>query len=220
MKTTKNYLLILSVIIVAITLSACTATQNQASLDKDADKSAVEQTPPADNKDKLTGDSEGEKKTEKIEETVKPFDDTSLDLSNLGLTGFPVYILEMTQLKKLDLSGNKLKTLPAEIGDLTNLEELYLNNNMLDGALPAEIRKMSKLKILDASNNNLTGIPAEIGQLNNLRELDYSNNKLDTYPNEIVNLKNLQKLDLTNNAYSPETLEAIQVLLPQADVIY
>jgi len=110
--------------------------------------------------------------------------------------------------------------LPSEIGELTNLEELYLDNNQLEGALVAEIRKMPRLKILDASDNNMTGIPAEIGQMSNLEVLDYSNNQLDTYPNEIVNMKSLKTLDLSGNRYSPESLEAIQVLLPQTEVIY
>lgn len=110
--------------------------------------------------------------------------------------------------------------MPSEIGELVNLEELYLDNNRLTGALPGEIRKMPKLRILDGSRNNMTGIPAEIGQLQNLSTIDYSYNGLDTFPNEIVNLNNLHQLDLTGNRYSQESLEAIQILLPQADIVY
>lgn len=120
-----------------------------------------------------------------------------------------------------DLSGQGLTSLPTELfTDRDNVKIFAVSGNKLTGALPAEIRLLTSLEKLDASNNNLTGIPAEIGQLDKIREIDFSNNDIDTFPNEIINLADtLVTLNLRGNKFSPEQLEALQVMLPGTDII-
>jgi len=214
----KPWLLLIALILTLGLINACTVPK-----DADMDSPGPPDRPQASNDgikavdEKLNGDLPPVPEAPPAKPLVAA---GTIDMSNQGLSEFPKEILKETKTKILILSGNSLRTLPSEIGELTNLEELYLDNNQLEGALVAEIRKMPRLKILDASDNNMTGIPAEIGQMSNLEVLDYSNNQLDTYPNEIVNMKSLKTLDLSGNRYSPESLEAIQVLLPQTEVIY
>jgi len=98
---------------------------------------------------------------------------------------------------------------------------LNVSNNKLTGALPAEIRKMTGLKELNASHNNLTGIPAEVGQLNSLEKIDFSYNNINGIPNELINLADtLLELNITGNPYSPQQVEALQVMLPSTEIIF
>lgn len=120
----------------------------------------------------------------------------TLNLSSQGLTKFPMYIV-----------------------DRTDLEELNLSRNTMPGALPAEIRHLANLRKLNISNNKFTGLPAELGQLKNLVELDVSNNLLTGLPYELGNLTNLKRLVLKGNAYSEQDLAIILKTLPNVEVV-
>lgn len=145
---------------------------------------------------------------------------TTIDMSNKGLTKVGPDIYEKTNTKVLILSNNQLTSLPSEMGKMTKLEVLKLNNNILEGSLIAEIRKMSLVE-LDASNNNMTGVPAEIGQLSKLQTLNYSNNKITDFPNEISNLKNtLKVLNVSGNPLTQETINKLKNSLPNTTISY
>lgn len=123
----------------------------------------------------------------KTESDSVSYSNTTLDLSNTGLTKVSQDVFKKTNLTKLDLSHNQL----------TN-------------AIPGEIRFLSKLETLDLSDNAMTNLPAEIGQLQNLKTLDLSNNQLTGLPNELGQLSKLETLDLRGNAYSKHDLDIIR----------
>lgn len=120
-----------------------------------------------------------------------PHQTQNANLTNQGLTKFPVNVLSETGLETLDIS-----------------------HNQLTGTMPAEIRQLTSLRELDASDNKLTGVPAEIGQLTNLEVLDLSNNQLTGLPHELGNLSKLTVLDLSGNDVSPQDLDVIRAALP------
>jgi Leucine-rich repeat (LRR) protein len=53
------------------------------------------------------------------------------DLSNRGLTAFPLGILELSGLEVLDLTNNHLTALPAQIAELVDLRELRIGWNQI-----------------------------------------------------------------------------------------
>jgi hypothetical protein len=63
----------------------------------------------------------------------------SLDLSNRGLTAFPMDVLQLTGLTFLTIARNQIKSLPDEMcHHLSNLRMLDLESNKIE-ALPASI---------------------------------------------------------------------------------
>ncbi len=89
-------------------------------------------------------------------------------------SGFPMEVIQFSNLLELRISSGQLKQLPPEIGQLTNL------------------------KVLDLSNNSFTSLPPEIGNLKNLEVLKINDNfELDTFPAEIANLRSLKYLDIS-----------------------
>ena len=126
---------------------------------------------------------------------------TSLDLSDKGITELPAEIGELTSLKVLYLYGNQLSSVPAEIGELTSLERLDLSHNQIS-SVPAEIGKLTSLKELNLGNNQLSNIPAEIGELTSLKELNLYGNQLNSVPAELGNLTSLEVLNLSENQFS------------------
>lgn len=114
----------------------------------------------------------------------------------------------------LDLSNNGISKIPMQVFSETQLENLDVSNNKITGAIQSQIGNLKNLKVLNASNNLMTGVPAEIGQLQKLEILDLSNNKLTGLPNELGNLKNLKLLDLSGNNYSQSDFDGIKSKLP------
>ena len=131
---------------------------------------------------------------ERIEE-AKRTHAAELDLSNFGLTDFPLEILELTNLEYLDLDGNAILALPEGIGNLTNLSYLDLDNNLLE-TLPESIGNLTNLEYLNLAGNKIAALPEGIGNLTNLSTLDLDNNPLETLPESIGNLTNLTSLSL------------------------
>ena len=93
--------------------------------------------------------------------------DGVLDLSNKGLTEFPIEVCQLKNITKLYLSKNRLMSIPPEIGNLTTLQHLYLNGNPLAGlsewALKLSGYKfpiINPLQLLQQSSSNLSIIKA------------------------------------------------------------
>lgn len=119
----------------------------------------------------------------------------------------------------LDLSNKGLTKTPSSVFEETGTVMLDLSHNRLEGSLQAEIRFLKNLKTLDLSYNNFTGVPAEIGQLSNLEVLNLSHNKITGLPYELGNLQNLKVLNLSGNAYSEYDLGIIKNALPKNTTI-
>ena len=79
---------------------------------------------------------------------------TTLNARNMGLTGVPACMGQLTGLEKLYLDGNAIKELPESLGQLT------------------------ELTLLDISDNQLTSLPEGVYQLKNLKKLTVSGNQL------------------------------------------
>lgn len=123
---------------------------------------------------------------------------TSLDLSNIGLTTLPDEVIGLKHLKELYISNNHLSTLPHDLCQLSQLEVLEANNNALT-LIPKGIRKLAHLKKLNLSNNKLNSLPKEIGYTNSLQWLYLDDNNLSSLPKAIRYLNKLEELSLCNN---------------------
>ncbi|MCH9609448.1 MAG: E3 ubiquitin-protein ligase SlrP [Chlamydiales bacterium] len=126
---------------------------------------------------------------------------TSLNLSNKGLTTLPNTIGKLINLTELYLHNNDLSDLPDAIGNLTNLTELFVNGNKLR-ELPDAIGDLTNLTTLSAENNQLRDLPEAIGRLINLTHLIVHHNQLETLPAEMGALEQLKKLYVNANNLS------------------
>src|ERR1035437_2244363 len=61
-----------------------------------------------------------------------------LNLSNKGLTEFPVEILKLKELRYLILDSNQITNIPSQINDLQKLKYLSLSNNTIQ-ELPSSL---------------------------------------------------------------------------------
>lgn len=134
-----------------------------------------------------------------------PEDVYGLDLSEQGLTTFPMEILEFKNLRMLQIGNgyqaqnwNLIEDLPQELGQLKNLEYLGITRNHIK-KLPKEIGKLQNLKVLYCSDNHLKKLPKEIGDLQNLEELFCTGNQLTKLPSEVGKLQNLRTLSCVQN---------------------
>src|SRR5438132_313457 len=115
-----------------------------------------------------------------------------LDLSSVGLTTFPLEIVQLTNLQMLNLSKNKLSQLPPGIEQLVNLEPLYISGNQTKQFMIA-LSHLPQLKELVITFNDLI--------FKEKFSKNYAKNEfqLDRLPPELGQLTNLQRLDLSTN---------------------
>ncbi|WP_289046268.1 WGR domain-containing protein [uncultured Olleya sp.] len=151
---------------------------------------------------------------------------TKLDLSNLKLKEFPVFLTKLVTLEniclvktrlrklpkemesfknlnKIDLNSCSFKKFPKELYQLKNLEYLSLGVGHYDSSqaiteIPKGISDLKKLRILDLERNPITLLPNDIGELDALEFLDLSLNEINNLPESFGNLKSLKKLNLTS----------------------
>ncbi len=134
-----------------------------------------------------------------------------LNLSNIGLTTFPMDILKLSNLEVLNLGGNELTSLPPEIRGLKKLRELNLIKNNFD-TLPSVIGELANMERLELGYNGLLSLPPEIGKLEKLEILHLNFNKLETLPSEIGQLKVLRYINLSGNRVTHFPKELWQVI--------
>jgi tetratricopeptide (TPR) repeat protein len=89
-----------------------------------------------------------------LPESICELELTTLNARNLGLTGVPDCIGELSLLEKLNLNGNSISTLPESIGNLIGLTHLNISDNQLT-MLPEGIYGLTSLKKIVVSDNNL-----------------------------------------------------------------
>lgn len=89
---------------------------------------------------------------------------TKLDLSNKGLTKFPMNILKLKNLKELNMGFNFIEEIPENIDELENLERMSFYDNKIK-KIPKRIGNMKNLTYITFRNNQLTTIPDEVENL-------------------------------------------------------
>lgn len=135
---------------------------------------------------------------------------SKLDLSNKGLTKFPLEVIYLKNLRKLDLSGNHIAHIPKEVESMKNLELLDLSNNLIVNFY-SKICNLKKLKVLNFNNNKIKTIPIQIGELRALKKFHIANNKIKTLPDTFSNLYNLQELNLSKNEIEDFPIQILKI---------
>ncbi|KAL4395173.1 uncharacterized protein [Arachis hypogaea] len=131
-----------------------------------------------------------------------------LDLSEMGLYGFPKGLSSLNKLKFLNLSHNKLKDEPGSPSSLANLTQLLvldISYNFIGGQIPNEFSMLERLVTLDLSSNLFSGtIPLIFSHMSNLIYMNLSSNQLtgDLTATTYANLTKLENLDLSQNGFS------------------
>ncbi|MCR9205207.1 MAG: hypothetical protein NXH75_11550 [Halobacteriovoraceae bacterium] len=80
---------------------------------------------------------------------------TTLSLSHLGVSPFPMDISLPHSVETLDLNGNQLEALPSALLECRSLKRLNLDNNNLT-ELPKSFFELTQLNHLSLDNNPLT----------------------------------------------------------------
>jgi len=124
-----------------------------------------------------------------------------VDLTEEGLTSFPMEVFKFKNLSNLYLRWNDIDSIPPEIGNLKYLRTLNIVHNNLS-EIPPEIGNLVNLKKLYLDNNNISELPKEIGYLRRLTRFDIGDNNLSSLPPEIGNLKSLKWLSFPRNSIS------------------
>ncbi|KAJ6826748.1 receptor-like protein kinase HSL1 [Iris pallida] len=136
---------------------------------------------------------------------------TSVDLSNLGLSGpFPPVLCRLPNLSSLSLSLNYINSTlpPSSLLPCPSLARLDLSQNLLVGPLPSSLPSLPSLAYLDLSANNFTGpIPPSFATFPNLQTLSLVGNLLTSQlPSFLSNLTSLRHLNLSYNPFSPSPI--------------
>ena len=160
---------------------------------------------------------------------------TEVNLSNLGLTEFPLELLKLhDSLEMLNMGGNHLSTLPPEFDCFTKLRILFFAGNRFEtipeclGRLPSLYMvsfKGNKLSTISPTSlspsigwliltdNCLTELPETVGNLRGLRKLMLANNDLHTLPPTLSHCKELELIRLSRNKLS--TFPSFLLSLPK-----
>ena len=147
-----------------------------------------------------------------------------LRLNGLGLTSFPLEILELADtLELLDLSDNQLSQIPDEIAKFNKLKIAFFSANKFETFPPIlfqctelemigfksnELKSIAensfpiKLRWLILTQNQLINIPKSIGNCNRLQKLMLAGNQLSSLPEELKFCTNLELLRISANNFS------------------
>ncbi len=136
----------------------------------------------------------------RIDKAKTKAEDT-LDLENLGLTGLPAQIGDLSRVKDLNLNFNKLKSLPDQFSQLGRLKILNAGGVNEFSSFPRVILKLENLVHLDLSGNRLRHIPTDIGNLTHLTRLHLDSNYIEKLPHQIYRLTKLQVFSAASNPY-------------------
>ncbi len=172
---------------------------------------------------------------------------TEIDLSNMGLSKFPMEILKCENLESLKLSDNGIFKIPKELGELNHLVRIDLSGNqglsyndmeeMLAtaefqlvelnlenceiGSLPYEIGRQKGLKKLNIAGNLLNNLPYSVVQLSKLEDLDVSNNRIEDMSWQVHQWWNLKRLNVSDNTglKTTELLFSLSVFKPMEKLV-
>lgn len=78
-----------------------------------------------------------------------------------GLTEFPMFITELTNMQTMSLDNNLISEIPPEIGNLQKLSTFMIKENRLT-TLPKEFNKLPRLSYLGLEYNQISSLPAEM----------------------------------------------------------
>lgn len=120
-----------------------------------------------------------------------------LQISNIGLTNYPVELCYLPKLERLIMCNNKLERIPNQIHNLTNLIHLSIRHNNLN-SLPIEITNFKNFRTFEILQNSYSSI----------------NNLSPTC--EYFQIRNLV-IPLTN---IPSTMKEIRIYLPQHNMYF
>ncbi len=135
----------------------------------------------------------------RIDKAKRSREEDGLDLENLGLTGLPSQIGELSHLKDLNLNFNRLRSLPDQLGQLGRLKILNAGGVNEFSKFPRVILQLESLVHLDLSGNHLRRIPQKIGNLVNLTRLHLDSNDIENLPNGLYRLTKLQVFSAASN---------------------
>lgn len=138
---------------------------------------------------------------------------TEIDLSNKGISEFPMEILGCENLVSLHLSDNGIINIPLGLKDLINLKELNFSNNQ--GISYGDLGDVFagaafRLEILNLANCEIGFLPQEIGKLKTLKKLNISGNLLNNLPYSIIQLSKLEDLNAANNRIADMSWQVYQ----------
>lgn len=131
-----------------------------------------------------------------------------MDMSSIGLTGLPIKIASLDQIKIIDLSNNSLDVLPDTFFLLKNIELLNLSYNNFS-EIPKKISKLKNLKRFFMSANRLKSFPDEFFKLENIESFHVRRNMIEEIPDRICQMKKLKCLFIQGNPlkFIPEKLK-------------
>lgn len=108
--------------------------------------------------------------------------DTTLSITDAGLSCIPAFVFDMTELTRLNLSSNPdITEIPPNITKLTKLRELYLSKTNIS-ELPACLAELTVLSRIGARYTNITTVPDALLQSPNFRSLEVEHSQLTELP--------------------------------------
>jgi hypothetical protein len=143
----------------------------------------------------------------------------SLRMDNTGLRTLPDELAACQGIWKLSLPKNGLLAIPFVVFKLKNIESMFLNNNLISD-IPGSIGKLQKLEFLELDSNRIESVPLELFDITSLRQIRLKGNRIATFPGNLTKKYNLEYLDLTGNPITPDELQRIRALFPNAEVRY
>eukprot|EP01088_Endostelium_zonatum_P017139 TRINITY_DN4906_c0_g1_i1.p1 TRINITY_DN4906_c0_g1~~TRINITY_DN4906_c0_g1_i1.p1 ORF type:complete len:570 (+),score=119.03 TRINITY_DN4906_c0_g1_i1:156-1865(+) len=125
---------------------------------------------------------------------------TSLALSKNDLTGLPVELLKLSNLKILRCESNYITHLDdLNINGMKSLEEIYFAYNHLQRFAPG-LGGCYRMRIIELNNNQIVKVSKEIGWLGkSLRKVNLSYNRIEDVPGEFTFLNRAMELDISHN---------------------
>lgn len=121
-----------------------------------------------------------------------------INLTDVGLTSLPDFVLEATQLQVLILDNNTIQKLPRRLTKLDSLEKLYWRANKLADRR-VRLPKLNHLQKLDFSDNQLTQLPEKFKRLDRVVELVLDGNSFEEVPIRLLSkMDSLKELSIGN----------------------
>ena len=122
----------------------------------------------------------------------------NLDLSNLGITSLPTYLIMLPSLIRLNVSNNPISNFhTADISwKFDNLKYLYISGTLIKD-FTGILEAAPKLRILDISNSLISSIPLAVNTLLNLRGLKCTHCNITAISALIIKHSKLRYLDIS-----------------------